>query len=136
MNNDSAIKILTVAVVLSFVCTAGVAVWLNGQNESKDTETVFRLYVGLSNDSGEMSYDEGSVIASRIIMSYGDGLTISKATGAWKNDDGTIDYETSMVIDLAGYDIGTVHKICDELKKELRQNSIMIVTFEQTVEFY
>ena len=139
MNNEAVIKVLAVAVVLSFVCTAGVAVWLNNSNHSdcKDTDVVYRLYVGLSNSSGEeYDYDEAVLLASDIIMDYGDGLTVSKATGAWRDDDGSIDSETSMVIDLAGFDLDSVHKICDKLKKELEQKSIMIVTFEETVDFY
>lgn len=137
MNTETSIKILTVAVVLSFVCTAGVAIWLNNQCDCKEGDTVYRLYVGLSDDSGEeIDYDEAVIIAGNIIMDYGDGMTVSKATGSWRDDDGSIDFETSMVIDLAGFDLDKIHKICDQLKKDLKQKSIMIVSVEETVEFY
>ncbi len=137
MNTDSAIKILAVAVVLSFVCTAGVAVWLNNQSDDcKDTETVYCLYVGLSNDSGEeIDYDVAVAIAGKVIMEYGDGMTVSKATGAW-TEDGTFITETSMVIELAGFSLDKVHKICDQLKKDLKQKSIMITATKEVVEFY
>jgi len=137
MNTETSIKILTVAVVLSFVYTAGVAIWLNNQSDCKEGDTVYRLYVGLSNDSGEeIDYDEAVIIAGNIIMDYGDGMTVSKAAGSWRDDDGSIDSETSMVIDLAGFDLDKIHKICDQLKKDLKQKSIMIVAVEQTVDFY
>ena len=107
-------------------------------NENKDSSNHYVLYIGL-NDKNEntqlLKTSEAQEIVDNTTLKYVDGFTTTLAKGHWS--DGKVMFnETTIICYIDDTDIGTVHKLANDLKKKLNQESILIEESFITKEFY
>jgi hypothetical protein len=128
------VAVLLVLIIANIAFTSCVAA---GVFEEKQDE-VYTLSIGMQDSKTHEEYDreKAALQIDKIVTKYCDGLTRYFSEGAWKYDDGSIGYEKSIVYILAGTDLGTAHKICDEVKQAFNQESVMITINKEKVEFY
>ncbi len=104
-----------------------------------DTTIKYTLYIGTNDkDTYEPVYEYETCVAkvTEICVKYTDGCTISEAHGYWKDDTSAITKEDTIVLILEDIEKSVVYQICDEVIKELNQNSILVETGNITSEFY
>ena len=130
-----AILISVVAIVLSCF-----SIFRLGQStEDKATEVQYVMYVGTNDkDTNNPVFGEEEAIshAENTLAKYFDGFTVQDARGGWKNEDGSIAHEYTIVITLSDTNLEQVHKAAADLQKEFNQKSIMIQQNKTVTEFY
>lgn len=139
MDTNKIIIAMAVAIAACFAFTACTAAGLFDHHcDVDDTDTVYHLYIGLSDSSTGEEYDPDEAIAqvNAIVLKYGEGLTVYKSQGAWIDDEGTVNNEPSLVYVLSGYTLDDVHAICDQAKALLHQTAIMVTGSDRAAEFY
>jgi len=141
MENSNTFLAVIVIVAVGIAVAAGTAVGLsgNGGGSSDDGgEYVYTLYVGMQDSETHVEYDRDVAAAKidAIVLEYSGGLTRYEGMGAYTYEDGTLAHESSLVYVLAGLSLEDVHAICDEVKAELNQESVMIAYEKMGVEFY
>ena len=95
--------------------------------------TKFNLTIGLNDkDTKTQLYDDITAykIVENILKQYLDGYTILKAFGGYKHDDGTFTQENSLRVELLFTTALQVKIICDKIKQQLNQESIVVETIE------
>ena len=75
-------------------------------------------------------------VQTRFYRSIFDGFTIQEAYGGWKNEDGSIAHEYTLVITLSDTTLEKVHSASDDFIKEFHQSSVMIQQNTSQTEFY
>ena len=97
------------------------------------------IYLGTNDkDSNNpvFTHDEAKNKLDEILTKYFDGFTITEALGGWKDENGQIFHEYTLVIYLSDTNIKQVHAASDELIKEFNQSSVLIHTNRTRTEFY
>ncbi len=138
---DKVFKIvLSTLVGITFVLSlVSLIITVNNKNNTKTEETKYTLYVGTNDKDTYKPVYEFDVCKEKvttICVKYTSGCTVSEATGYWTDDDNNITLERTVVVILEDITLETVHKICDDIIKELNQNSILVETNSITKEFY
>lgn len=143
--NNKLFKIIVSCVVtINFVMTIVLLCLVITNNKksatpNNDTNIKYTLYVG-TNDKD--TYEPVGTIdicitkVTEICVKYTSGCTISEAKGYWKDDSSAITCESTIVVILEDIEKETVYTICDDIIKELNQNSILVETQGVTSEFY
>ena len=124
--------------IISFiaVCLAGFNCYMLVK-ESGDVQYI--IYLGTNDkDSNNpvFTHDEAKNKLDEILTKYFDGFTITEALGGWKDENGQIFHEYTLVIYLSDTNIKQVHAASDELIKEFNQSSVLIHTNRTRTEFY
>ncbi len=134
MDNKNAVIAIIIVAIVAILAVAAVTVSNNDKVSGEDTYT---LYIGLNDSVTHEDYDPdyAAGIVDAIVVKYADGFTRYLANGGWV-DDGNVVYEKSLAYIIAEIDKDKAHKIADEAKVALNQNSIMITISKQDVEFY
>ncbi len=129
---------LAAVVIVEVALAAGVVYAVTDDGSDEGTDSVYTLYIGMQDSETHVEYDPDVVddTIDAIVLKYAGGLTRYQAMGAYTYDDGTKATETSLVYVLADISLEDVHKIADEVKEALNQESVMITVSENTVEFY
>ena len=135
MEKQNMLILVTIVVVEIILVVAVASVMLN--NEDNAGDEVYKLYIGLKDSTTHEDYDpdEAADIVDAIVVKYNDGLTRYISNGRWV-DNGYITNEKTLVYEIAGIDVNKAHKIADEAKVALNQDSIMITMSKEKVEFY
>lgn len=87
---------------------------------------MYTLYIGSNNESGVLEV----IKAIEIIEKYFEGFTWWTAKGMWKGTS-----ENTLVVQIVIDDLVLVGQCIDELKKELKQDSIMVIDHNVKVSF-
>lgn len=132
-------QLLAVVGVLFAICMAFTACTAVGvfDRHSEPSDEVYTVYIGLNDSETHEDYKPDKVAPEidKIVTTYCSGFTRYFANGAW-SDDGTVSYEPSIVYVLCGTELSEVHKICDKVKADYHQQSILITISKDKVEFY
>lgn len=143
--NNKLFKIIVSGVVaINFVMTIVLLCLVIANNKksditNNDTNIKYTLYVGTNDkDTYEPVAEINTCITkvTEICVKYTSGCTISEAKGYWKDDSSAITCESTIVVILEDIEKETVYTICDDIIKELNQNSILVETQGVTSEFY
>lgn len=143
--NNKLFKIIISGVVaINFVMTIVLLCLVIANNKksditNNDTNIKYTLYVGTNDkDTYEPVAEINTCITkvTEICVKYTSGCTISEAKGYWKDDSSAITCESTIVVILEDIEKETVYTICDDIIKELNQNSILVETQGVTSEFY
>lgn len=97
------------------------------------------LYIGTNDkDTNEPVFDEeeARARAEAILTEHFGGFTIQDARGGWRNDDGSIAHEYTIVVYLSDTTLDEVHAACDDIVSEFNQSAILIQQDLTTTEFY
>ena len=135
-------KLAVVAIIISLVACglSGFGIYKATATPDNDKEEVqYVMYLGTNDkDTNDpvFSEEDAKSHADAILAENFDGFTIEEARGGWKNDDGSIAHEYTLVIILSDTTSEKVHKAADELIKEFNQNSVMIQENTLSTEFY
>lgn len=95
--------------------------------------TQYTLYVGLNDKDSkvqEVSTLEAFKMVTKLCTSYTSGATIFEADGIYKHDDGTVVVEKTLRIELMFIDLQTVKTIANTIKRQLNQESVVLMTKE------
>lgn len=79
-------------------------------------DNTYELFIGSNNETGKLEYDK----IIKITLRHFDGMTISKADGAWKGG-----REKTAIVIVNATD-NQIKKFAKELKSELKQEAIGI----------
>ena len=97
------------------------------------------MYVGTNDkDTNQpvFSAEEARNRADQILSKHFDGYTIQEAHGRWKNEDGSIAHEYTLVVTLSDTTLDKVHSASDDFIKEFHQSTVMIQQNTSQTEFY
>lgn len=144
--NNNLFKILvSIVVSINFVITI-VLLCLVISNNKKSNDTInnesyikYTLYIGTNDkDTYEPVADINTCISkvTEICVKYTSGCTISEAKGYWKDETNAITCESTIVVILEDIEKEIVYTICDDVIKQLNQNSILVETSDIISEFY
>jgi len=117
------------------------AVLLGGCGDGRAQDwTDARLYVGLSNDQGEISAADFNAFTDAVITPlFPDGLTVFHADGQWREPNGTVTREKSAVVELIYHDSAEnrahIAAIIDQYKRRFHQQSVLLVVTHPSVDF-
>ena len=107
--------------------------------ELNKSDVQYVVYLGTNSNKTYrpiFSPEESKAKADEILFKYFGGFTLQEAKGGWKNDDGSLDHEYTLVIYLSDTTLEKVHKASDELIKVFEQSSVLIQTNRTKTEFY
>ncbi|MCR4611276.1 MAG: DUF3574 domain-containing protein [Lachnospiraceae bacterium] len=135
-------KLGIVAIVISIIAVVVSCIAIfkaNSTTTAKSEEIQYVMYLGTNDkdtNSPVFSEEESKNKAETILANYFDGFTVQEAKGGWKNDDGSIAHEYTLVIILSDTNLDQVHKAAAELQKTFNQSSVMIQQNTSKTEFY
>lgn len=133
-------KLGIIAIVISVVALAlSCFTVFSHMNENKSTEVQYVMYLGTNDkdtNSPVFGEEESLSRVENILADYFEGFTVQDAKGGWKNEDGSIAHEYTIVITLSDTNLDKVHQAADTLIKEFNQNSVMIQQNRSVTEFY
>ena len=97
------------------------------------------MYIGL-NDKDTYQQEIGTIeaeeIITGIILEHTDGFTRLVAKGAYKDDQGVITFENSLIYEFLNTSEELIYLIMDEILVALNQNSILLETTKVDSKFY
>lgn len=98
------------------------------------------LYFGLTRDGGTISAPEFTgFLDAEVTPRFPDGMTVLTAQGRWRNGDGVIIKEDSMMVILlhppGGDAPGRIAEIREAYKAQFDQQSVMLVSGQDCVSF-
>ena len=132
----SVLAVLALCMSVVSLCTAFRA---PAAAEAQTPDVQYVLYLGTNDkDSNEpvCPPDEAKARAEEILIDRFGGYTIQEANGGWKDDDGTLYQEYTIVIYLSDTTAEEVHAAADTLIAAFNQSSVLIQTNETRTEFY
>jgi len=135
MENKNAIIGIAVVAVVAIIAVTAVSVWNNGNSPGED---IYRLYVGMNDSITHEDYDPeyATAVVDKIVVNYSDGFTRYIANGGWRDENGIMCYENSLVYMIQGIDSAKVKKICDEVKEALNQSSVLVTISRERADYY
>ena len=116
-------------------------VLLGGCGEDRNAPWVeARLYLGLSNDKGEISAADFTAFTDASITPvFPDGLTIYHTDGQWQAPNNAVLKEKSAVVELFFRDTQDNHDhllgVIDAYKRQFHQQSVLLVVTHPSVDF-
>ena len=131
-------KLPVLSLILSLAALAlAIAAVCPRPQEPRDIQYV--LYLGTNGkDTNEPVFtpEEARSNADEILTRHFGGFTMQEAVGGWRNDDGTMAHEYTLVILLSDTTPEAVHAACDELLAAFDQSTVLIQENETKTEFY
>lgn len=128
-------KAYAVAIAIALLCLA-----LSGCVPQSEARVVkYTMYIGLSDQDTYtqlISSEEAEQRVREIALRYVDGLTVLRAAGAYKDDQGVVTQENSLVVELSSATEEQVIAIMDELLAALNQHSILLEKRLVSSKFY
>ena len=141
MKKNILIITLSVLAVINIIATCFMAVKVTELNKfSLSNATVhYTLYVG-TNDKDtyrqEIPTDEAKHIVDEICTKYVNGFTVQDSIGTWNDENKIITHENTIMCYLDDIDEETLHRICDEIRIALNQNTVLIQKEYTALDFY
>ena len=141
MKKNKFIIALLVLLTINIIATCFIAVKLAGLSKlSLKNETVhYTLYIG-TNDKDtykqEIPTDEAKHIVDEICTKYVNGFTVHDSIGTWNDENNMITHENTIMCYLDDIDEATLHRICDEIRTALNQNTVLIQKEYTALDFY
>ncbi len=89
----------------------------------------YTMYIGLNDQDTYtqlIPYEEAEKKVSEIALKVVDGFTQTQAKGAYKDDEGVVTFENSLVYEFYDATDEQMKAIMDEVLKELNQHSILL----------
>ncbi len=122
------------------IATCFLAVKLLKPIDRRQDETIhYTLYIG-TNDKDTYTQvkpmDEVKQLIDAICTKYVNGFTFQTANGAWSDEKGVVTHENTIICQLDEIDEETIFQICDELRRALNQNTILIQKECVQLDFY
>ncbi len=105
--------------------------------ENEDVQYV--VYLGTNaqgTDESPFTPDEAKQKLDEILSEHFAGYTVQEAVGGWKNEDGSISHEFTLVIYLSDTTIDAIHAASAEMIQEFDQSCVLIQENKTTTEFY
>ena len=132
---------LFVLLVLNIITTCFLAVKVTDFNKFslKNATVHYTLYIG-TNDKDtykqEIPTDEAKHIVDEICTKYVNGFTVQDSIGTWNDENNIITHENTIMCYLDDIDEETLHRICDEIRSALNQNTVLIQKEYTALDFY
>ena len=133
--------VLSVLVAINMVAVCFLAAKvIKGDRYSLENATVhYTLYIG-TNDKDtykqEIPTDEAKHIVDEICAKYVNGFTVQDSIGTWNDENHIITHENTIMCYLDDIDEETLHRICDEIRVALNQNTVLIQKEYTALDFY
>ena len=111
----------------------------NQASKASEGDIQYVMYLGTNDkdtNNPVFTQEDAKKRADDVLTKYFDGFTIEEAQGGWRNDDGSVAHEYTLVIILSDTDLDKVHKAADELVKEFNQSSVLITQYTTKSEYY
>lgn len=89
----------------------------------------YTMYIGLNDQDTYtqlIPFEEAERKVSEIALKYVDGFTQTQAKGAYKDDEGIVTYENSLVYEFYATTDEQMKAVMNEVLKELNQHSILL----------
>jgi hypothetical protein len=99
----------------------------------------YTLYIGLNDQDTyrqEIESEEAEEIVTEIILRYADGFTRMWAKGAYKDGEGVVTFENTLIYEFLYTSDEQVNGIMDEVLLALNQSSILVETKRVDSKFY
>lgn len=132
---------LSVLLVINIIATCFLAVKVTELNKCslKDATVHYTLYIG-TNDKDtykqEIPTDEAKHIVDEICTKYVNGFTVQDSIGTWNDEKNMITHENTIMCYLDDIDEETLHRICNEVRSALNQNTVLIQKEYTALDFY
>ena len=133
--------VLAVLLALNLIATCVLAVRVAGHDKHflKDATVHYTLYIG-TNDKDtykqEIPTEEAKHIVDEICTKYVNGFTVQDSIGTWNDENDVITHETTIMCYLDDIDEETLHRICEEIRVALNQNTVLIQKEYTALDFY
>lgn len=138
-NNYVFIFLETILVVIAIAVWAIVITDNKGLNGELSRQKKYTIYLG-TNDKDtlkpEIPLDTIRAQMHEICIKHVDGYTVSVADGFYRDGDGNITHEVSLVYVFIDVPIDSVQKIMDEALAKFNQNSILLEVNKERGTFY
>lgn len=131
--------------LLSMVLMAALVICVSGcspQTErplAKSEAVKYTLYIGLNDKdtyTQKISTAEAEKKVNAIALKYVDGFTEYGGKGAYKDNNGVVTYENTLIYTFNSATEDQIKKIMEEVLKELNQNSVLLEKQKVGYEFY
>lgn len=99
----------------------------------------YTMYIGLNDQdtySQEIPTEEAIDIVSDIVLNYVEGFTVSEGQGAYKDEDGIMTYENSLILVFMDVPEADLKAMMDEIKAALNQHAILLEKHHIAYTFY
>lgn len=126
---------IAIAVIL-LLALCGCAAPTAGEAEKVEKYT---LYIGLNDKDTyqqKFSIEEAEELVTEIILKHADGFTRFVGKGAYKDNQGVVTYENSLIYEFLYVTEEQITQIMDEVLIALNQNSILVEKQTVACEFY
>lgn len=98
----------------------------------------YEIYLGTNDKDTHQPYGTPEACMAKVdevLTKYVEGFTLQEAVGGWTNEDGTVDHEYTIVIQLSDTTSEKVHIAANELIQVFNQNTVLIQENETRTEF-
>lgn len=132
--------IISVLLALNMAATCFLALKTLKPVDQPQNESIhYTLYIG-TNDKDTYTQikpmDEVKQLVDAICIQYVNGFTFQDANGTWRDEKGVITHENTIICQFDEIDEETLFRICDELRRALNQNTILIEKECVQLDFY
>lgn len=131
--NRILIIILLVLVLLSLGLNVYVIAKVKSQTDA------YTLYIGTNDKDSyqaEIPITDSLAKIKNLCGKYFSDFTVGLATGSWQDGKGKISSEKTIELIIYDEDIDSIHKLADDVIKELNQSTVLIVKSKAGVEYY
>ena len=141
MKKSKLIIVLSVLLALNIIATCFLTAKVAGLSKFslKNATVHYTLYIG-TNDKDtyrqEIPTDEAKHIVDEICTKYVNGFTVQDSIGTWNDENDVITHENTIMCYLDDIDDDTLHRICDEIRAALNQNTVLIQKEYTALDFY
>lgn len=130
------VALLAVVNLIITICLAG---YLLSGKGTDQYDTQYVIYIG-TNDKDSYTQtiptEEAISIVRTICLNHVDGFTVQLAEGAWRDENGIVTDEVTIICYLDGINAETAHSIADETIRALNQNTVLIEENRVVIEYY
>lgn len=109
------------------------------QQQQEETDIQYVIYLGTNDKDSYEPYGTPEAVKAKVdevLTKHFEGFTIQEANGGWKNENGTVDHEYTVVILLSDTTMEKVHAAADNLIRVFNQSSVLIQANKTKTEFY
>lgn len=127
--------IIIIIIIVNLACSV---IFIHDKITYKEEPNHFTLFIGLNDKDANkqiINSFEAKNIVENITLKYVDSFTVNFGKGYWLNNNITYN-ESTIILYIDDSDINTIHKIANEIKEKLNQESILIETSKVKKEFY
>ena len=98
----------------------------------------YEIYLGTNDKDTHQPYGTPEACMAKVdevLTKHFEGFTLQEAVGGWTNEDGMVDHEYTIVIQLSDTTSEKVHTAANELIQVFNQNTVLIQENETRTEF-